>query len=315
MSSDRSPGDYYLFDTRTRKADYFAAVRDWINPEEMSERRPIQLKARDGTQLWGYLTLPKGRDPRKLPLVVNPHGGPFYIRDRWGFDSDAQLLANRGYAVLQVNFRGSGGYGSDFVTAGKKAWATTMIADITDATRWTIAQGYADPSRVCIYGASYGGYAALMSAIVEPDLYRCVIGYAGVYDLQLLKKDSDLASTNSGKKFFAEAIAGTDQEMIGQSPINYLDQLRAPVLIVHGKDDARAPFSQAKALRSALESRKHRYQWLVRGDEGHGFWQVENIEAFYSTLIGFIDQNIGPASLPPAPAPVTAQTGAASPEH
>ncbi|MDP3295870.1 MAG: prolyl oligopeptidase family serine peptidase, partial [Nevskia sp.] len=196
-SDDRTPGDYYLFDTETAKADYLLGLQVWLDPERMGERRPIALKARDGTPLHGYLTLPPGSDGKKLPLVVHPHGGPFGSRDNWTFDTDPQLLASRGYAVLQVNFRGSPGFGTAFVDAGKRAWGTTMIDDITDATRWVIEQGYADQKRVCIYGWSYGGYASLMSAVREPDLYRCVVGAAGVYDMKLQRDQSDSSQSGS----------------------------------------------------------------------------------------------------------------------
>lgn len=293
---DRTPGDYYLFNTQTQKADYFAAVRQWLDPDQMPERRPIQLKARDGTVLHGFLTLPIGVAAKNLPLVVNPHGGPFNVRDTWGFESEAALLASRGYAVLQVNFRGSGGYGSSFVEAGRKAWGTTMIDDITDATRWTVTQGYADASRICIYGGSYGGYAALMSAVREPELYRCVVGYAGVYDLKLLKSDTNITNSDEGKSYFQYAIAGTDEEMKAQSPITYLDRLKAPMLIVHGELDTRAPFSQAKALRSAMKAGNHPFEWMTRDGEYHGFFQDANVQALDETLLAFLDKYIGPSA-------------------
>lgn len=301
---DRTPGDYYLFNTETQKADYFAAVRQWLDPEQMPERRPIQLKARDGTVLRGFLTLPAGVAPKNLPLVVNPHGGPFDVRNHWRFDTEAALIASRGYAVLQINFRGSSGYGADFVEAGRKAWGTTMIDDITDATRWTVAQGYADASRICIYGGSYGGYAALMSAVREPELYRCVVGYAGVYDLKLLKSDTDTTDTSTGKSYFKYAIAGTDEEMKAQSPITYLDRLKASMLIVHGELDTRAPFSQAKALRSAMKAGNHPFEWMTRDGEYHGFFQEANVQAFDETLLAFLGKNIG------QPAGATATSGA-----
>lgn len=299
---DRTPGDYYFFDTTTRKADYFAGVRDWIDPELMSEQRPITLNARDGTPLWGYLTVPKGLSPMRMPLVMMPHGGPYEVRDEWGFDPEVQLLASRGYAVLQVNFRGSSGYGGDFVDAGRKAWATTMIDDITDAVRWSIAQGFVDPSRICISGASYGGYAALMSAVREPDLYRCVVGTAGVYDLKLLKKESDVGRKASGREYLSEAIGSSEAEQIAQSPITYLDRLLAPMLIVHGEDDARAPVSQAKALRRELQRRKLPHQWLVKAEEGHGFQKTDNVIEYYEKLLAFLDENIGKARAAPTPA-------------
>lgn len=309
---DRTQGDYYLFDTETHKADFFTAIRHWIDPEQMSERRPIHLAARDGTPLWGYLTLPRGADPKQLPLVVNPHGGPFWVRDEWAFDLEPQLLASRGYAVLQVNFRGSGGYGSGFVEAGRKAWGTKMIDDITDAVRWTVAQGYADAHRICIYGGSYGGYAALMSAVREPELYRCVVGYAGVYDLKQFKHDSDITDDAAGRAYFADAIGGSDEEMAAQSPVTYLDRLKAPMLIVHGEEDRRVPFSQATALRKALTAGNHPFEWLSRPGEGHGFWKTANVEAFDEAMLAFLDRNIGANGAPAATAAQETPKGAPS---
>jgi len=318
VQDDRSPGDYYLFDTQTLKADYFTGLRGWIDPDQMSERRPFRFATRDGQMMSGYLTLPQGLPAKQLPLVINPHGGPFGERDHWRFDPEAQMLANHGYAVLQLNFRGSGGYGVDFLNAGRKAWGTTMIDDLTDAAHWAIDQGYVDARRVCIYGASYGGFAALMSAVREPDLYRCAIGYAGVYDLKALKEDADFTQQDDGKQFFADAIAGAKEEMIAQSPITYLNKLQAAVMIVHGKEDARAPYNQATRLRKALEQRKKPYEWLVKSNEGHGFWKEANIIELYDRILAFLDRNIGaaapitaaaPEATKPPATPVAATTG------
>lgn len=292
---DRTLGDYYLFNARTKAADFLVAEGDWLDPEWMGERRPIAVKARDGSTVHGYLTVPPGSDGKKLPLVVHPHGGPFDTRDHWGFDPDPQLLATRGYAVLQVNFRGSDGYGFDFERQGRRAWGTTMIDDITDATRWLVDQGYADPARVCIFGASYGGYAAMMSAVREPDRYRCVIAEAGVYDLKLWKSDVDFIETDRGKRYFETGVAASDEEMLAQSPLSQIDRLKAPVLIIHGEDDRRAPLTQARALRKALDARKHPYEWLVKADERHGFFKDENVLARDRAVLEFLARHIGSA--------------------
>ncbi len=266
--------------------------RDWIDPRQMAEQRAVEFKARDGQAIHGLLTLPPGVPAHKLPLVVNPHGGPFGIMDSWGWSREPQLLASRGYAVLQVNFRGSGGYGAGFESAGRQGWDTVMIDDITDATHWAVQQGFADASRICIYGASYGGYAALMSALREPDLYRCVIGYAGVYDLPRLRRDSDIAETAQGRRFMNEFI-GDDKRLKAASPLTYIDRLKAAVMIVHGEEDKRAPFSQAKALRGALDERHYPYEWLTKPDEGHGFYEEANLMELYTRLLAFLDRNIG----------------------
>lgn len=188
--SDISPGDYYLFDIEKKNARYIQAARAWINPELMRPKEPIAVLARDGQRLHGYVTRPRdGAGP--FPLIVLPHGGPHGLRDHWNFDWEVQLLANRGYAVLQINFRGSGGYGVDFAQAGYGEWGALMQDDLTDATRWAVSEGITDADSICIVGSSYGDYAALMGLVREPDLYRCAIGHAGVYDLELMFEEGD----------------------------------------------------------------------------------------------------------------------------
>ncbi|MEK6806609.1 MAG: S9 family peptidase [Pseudomonadota bacterium] len=290
--SDRNPGDYYLFDKARKKADYLISARSWLEPAQMSERWPVEFSARDNYRLHGYVTMPRGAETKKLPLVVLPHGGPFFVRDSWEWNEDAQLLASRGYAVLQVNFRGSGGYGLAHINAAKRAWGTMMIDDITDGTRWAVAQGIADPARMCIYGGSYGGYAALMSAVREPDLYRCVVGYAGVYDLDSVEWGADFMNKVSGQSYFRDYI-GSGSLLREQSPLTYIEKLKAPVLIVHGEADTRSPYNQAKELRKALAGRQHRYEWLSKPGEGHGFYKDANREEFYTRLLAFLEKYIG----------------------
>lgn len=294
--SDRNPGDYYLYDRKEDKAYYLASARSWIDPALMAERRPVQFPARDGTTLYGYLSLPPGRKPENLPLIVNPHGGPFGIRDNWAWQADAQMLASRGYAVLQVNFRGSGGYGNAYYEAARAAWGTLMIDDIVDGARWVIEQGIADRQRVCSYGGSYGGYSSLMMAVREPELVKCVIAYVGVYDLEALKRDSDIKQFRAGRNYMTEYIGDDPAELRAQSPLYQLDRLKAPVFIVHGKQDERAPYKQAKWLRDALEKRDHEFEWLVKSDEAHGFWKLENRVELYQRMLRFIEDHIGPGA-------------------
>lgn len=295
--SDRDPGSYYLFEPQALKASPFAAKYEGIRPEQMAERRALRFRARDGLELGAYLTLPPGRGEKKLPMVVLVHGGPYWIADQWRWDPDAELLASRGYAVLQVNFRGSGGYGKDFVNAGRKRWST-LVDDIDDGAHWAIAQGYADPQRLCIYGASFGGYAALMAATKEPDLYRCTIGYAGVYDLNTEIATADTADSRYGRNYTRDYI-GTDAAALAEaSPITHLDQLKAAVMIAHGRDDERVPFAQAQALRKALDKRHYPYEWFVRNGEEHGFYKLENRVELYEKILAFLDRNIGAAAQP-----------------
>lgn len=290
---DRTTADYYLFDTKSRNAQFLTAELEWLDPELMAARQPVSFKSRDGTPLHGYLTIPRGSNGKNLPLIVHPHGGPFGIREHWTFDPEPQMLASRGYAVLQVNFRGSGGFGFEFSRQGRRAWGTTMIDDLTDSLKGLIAQGVADPARVCIYGGSYGGYAAMMSAVREPELYRCVVAEAGIYDLKLWRDDSDVADSDFGKRYLEAGVAANEAEMIAQSPLTYIDKLKAPVLVIHGEEDRRTPFSQAKALRKALDARKLPYEWLVKAGEGHGFIDEGNILTHHQTLLAFLDRHIG----------------------
>ncbi len=302
VDSDRNPGDFYFFDLENKKADYLVSRRRWIEPETMAEVRPIALKARDGVELNGYLTLPKGGSGKNLPLIVNPHGGPHGLRDVWEFNPEVQLLANRGYAVLQVNFRGSGGYGHDFMTSGYRQWGTKMQDDVTDATKWAIAQGYADPKRICLYGASYGGYSALMGAIREPDLYRCAVSDAGVYDLGMMHDRGDTTDTLSGRNYLRMAVGENREEMRQRSPVANADKLKAAIMIVHGGRDERVPIAQAQAMRKALDARGYAYEWLVKDNEGHGFYLAENQNELYTKLLAFLDRNIGAQAASSAPA-------------
>lgn len=293
VASSQRPGSYYLYNRKTKEASKLFERYPKLAKSAMQAVQPVQIKARDGVTIHGYLTLPKSASS-KPALVVLPHGGPFGIREQWEFDAESQLLASRGYAVLRVNFRGSDGYGVSFRTSAKRQWGTVMINDITDATRQVIREGQVDGNRVAIYGGSYGGYAALMSAVREPALYKAVVSYVGISDLVLWRKDTDGSDTSLGKNFIAEFVGKDDAELRKQSPIEYLDQLKAPVFIVHGEEDQRVPFNQAKRLRSALEKRKHPYEWLSKYGEGHGFYVLENRVELYEKLFAFLDKHLPP---------------------
>ena len=294
--SDRNPGDFFLFDTEKMSADYIYSARKWIDPEQMAAMQPISLKARDGVELHGYLTLPPGSDGKNLPLVVNPHGGPHGVRDYWGFNPEVQLLASRGYAVLQLNFRGSGGYGLDFLQAGYRQWGLSMQDDLTDATLWAVKQGYADPKRMCIYGASYGGYAAIEGVVREPELYRCAIGYVGVYDLPLMYKDGDIPKSLFGKQYLRNVLGSDSAELQKRSPVGGVDRIQAALMLVAGGRDERVPISQAKSLRKALDDRDYPYEWMLKDSEGHGFYVTENKVELYTNMLEFLGRNTAPAA-------------------
>ncbi|HET6397848.1 MAG TPA: S9 family peptidase [Pseudoxanthomonas sp.] len=296
-TSDRNSGDYFVFDVPARKARRLVSRRQWLEPLQMAERQPVSLKARDGLPLHGYLTVPRGAQARNLPMVVLPHGGPYWVQDTWEFDPEAQMLAAAGYAVLQVNFRGSGGYGSAFERAGARQWGLAMQDDVTDATRWAIAEGIADPRRICIYGASYGAYAAMMGAVKEPALYRCAAGYVGVYDL--VTRHRALASGADSLGTFAEQWIGTDRGVLAASSPNRLaDRVRVPVLLAAGGQDEITPVEHTRMMEAGLRKAGVPVEALYYPTEGHGFYTPANLREYYGRLLGFLRQHLGGAGSP-----------------
>lgn len=290
--SDINPGIYYLFDTGSLQAEYLISKRKWLDPKLMAHTNSMTFETRDGATIYGYVTLPKGKD-KNVPLVVLPHGGPHGVRDYWGFDWEVQLLAHQGYGVLQVNYRGSGGFGLDFEESGYGKWGTMMQDDLTDATKALIESGVADGSRVCIYGHSYGGYAALMGAVREPGLYRCVVGSMGVYDLPMMFKEGDVADSDSGLAYLKKALGEDQKDLQNRSPAYNADKIKADILLIHGARDERAPIEQAESLRRALKQAGVAYQWLEMGNEAHGYYDEQNRLRVYGKVLAFLDENIG----------------------
>ncbi|MFZ9039914.1 MAG: prolyl oligopeptidase family serine peptidase [Gammaproteobacteria bacterium] len=297
--SDRMPPRYFLYQTDTNGMSQIVSVLPGIDAAEMRPMEPYALKVRDGTQVFAYLTRPDDSDG-PFPMVVLPHGGPHGVRDYWSFDRDVQMLANRGYAVLQVNFRGSGGYGRSFLYSGYGKWGTLMQDDVTDATRWAIDSGIAEDGRICIYGGSYGGYAAVMGAVREPDLYQCVIAYVGVYDLELMFEKGDIPTREAGIEYLKQAVGEDKEDLRARSPVHNLDKLRAPVFIVHGGEDFRVDIEHANRLRDGLEELGKPYEWLVKPKEGHGFYRPENRLELYERMLTFLAKHIGARAEPVA---------------
>jgi dipeptidyl aminopeptidase/acylaminoacyl peptidase len=292
VSNDKKSASFYLFDIKSNKITSLFASRPWLDENQMAEVKPIQFNARDGLKIHGYLTLPQGKS-KNLPLVLNIHGGPYGIRDYWGFNSENQFLASRGYAVLQVNYRGSGGYGKKFEFDAYKQMGAEMQNDITDATLWAIKQGIADKKRICIYGASYGGYAALMAVVKEPELYKCAIPYVGLYDIRLWKH-ADTLEVTIGKNFVKKAWGyGDEKFMFERSPINFLDKLTASLFFVHGEKDRRVPIEQYEAVTEKLDEMNYPYESYVEKKEGHGFAKFENQVKLYRKIEKFLDKHIG----------------------
>jgi len=293
VRNDRNPGDFYLYDGAHKKLSYLLSRRDWLDPAQMAAVKPISLTARDGTRLHGYLTLPTAGKDTSLPAIIIPHGGPHGIRDRWEFNPEVQLLASRGYAVLQINYRGSGGYGKAFQAAGYRHWGTLMQDDVTDATHWLVDQGIADGKRLCIYGGSYGGYAALMGVVREPDLYRCAVGIAGVYDLSLMFDKGDIQQSWGGTSYLRLVVGEDEADLKARSPVYHADVIKAKVMLVHGGADRRVPLAHAKAMRDALIAAGNPPLWLSEADEGHGFYREDHLENMYRKVLAFLDTQIG----------------------
>jgi dipeptidyl aminopeptidase/acylaminoacyl peptidase len=295
VEADADPGSYYLFDRDNKKLSPLLERAPWVHPEQMATKQPFEVTARDGLRLEGYLSYPPGHEGAKhLPLVVFVHGGPYGIRDDWDYDPYVQMMATHGYAVLQVNYRGSGGRGYNFVKAGWGEWGGKMQDDVTDATQWAIAQGIADPRRICIFGGSYGGYAALEGAVKEPDLYKCAIGYVGVYDLKLMYDRGDIPQSTSGNNYLIRVL-GKDMNALAQrSPINQLGQLKATVMLVVGGEDHRVPSIQGSNIHMALARRGIAHEWLDKPDEMHGFYNEANLTDLYAQVVQFLASNIGP---------------------
>lgn len=288
---------YYLFDMAQNQLTYLLNSRPWLENQTMPETRTVKYKARDGQEITGLLTLPQNRAAENLPLVLFPHGGPIGARDSAGsystFTANIKVLAEHGYAVFQPNFRGSGGFGVDFQQSAYRQWGKLMIDDMTDGVLHLVKEGLVDKERICTFGASYGGYAAVQTAIREPQLYKCAIAYAGVFDLHALYTDGDVPETDIGVRFIERTVGRDTALLDAQSPIKNLDKLKAPVFIVHGTEDKRTPLSYATAFRTELEKRGHPFEWMVKEKEGHGFYNPENNIELWGKALAFLDKHIG----------------------
>lgn len=285
--SDRNAGDYFLYDRQSREASFVMASREWLDIDSLARTQAFELEARDGLKLQGYLTRPHPA-VENAPLVVMPHGGPHGVRDDWGFDPLVQSLATRGYAVLQLNFRGSGGYGQAFLEAGYRQWGRQMQDDLTDATRWALDTHGFDANRVAIYGASYGGYASLMGAAREPELYRCAISYVGVSDLPTMFTRGDIEDSTFGVTYLKEVLGTDDAELKANSPSQLADRIRAKVFLIHGGRDERVPIRHAELMRDALKAAGNPPEWYVEPAEAHGFITEAAQEKLYTRVDGFL---------------------------
>ena len=290
--TSQQPTRYYLYDFEKNSLEWLVDSRPWIDAKQMAEIKPVQFKARDGRTLHGYLTLPAGSDGKNLPMVINPHGGP-WARDGWGFNWETQMLANRGYAVMQVNFRGSTGFGRDHMESSWKQWGQAMQDDVTDGVLWAVEQGVVDKDRVCIYGGSYGGYATMAGLTFTPDLYKCGINYVGVTDIGLLFETAPDAwgELETMKKMVGDP--DTEKEFLEEwSPTNHADKIKVPVFMAYGLQDPRVSIRHAREMERAMKKNDVEYELMVKKNEGHGFRKTENMHDFYSRVESFLAENL-----------------------
>ena len=298
--SDDGPVYYYLYDRPAKKATLLFTNRPALEKYKLSSMKPIEYKARDGMTIYGYLTVPAGMDPKSLPMVLFVHGGP-WGRDQWGFNRNAQWLANRGYAVLQINFRGSTGYGKKYVNAGDRQWAGAMHTDLLDGKSWAVEEGVADANRVCIMGGSYGGYATLAGVAFSPDAFTCGVDIVGPSNLNTLLKTippywSTLLST------FHKRMGDTEEFLNSQSPLFRADQIKVPLLIGQGANDPRVNKAESDQIVAAMRKNAKDVEYYVFPDEGHGFAQPSNNMAFNAASENFLAKYLGGRAEPPSPA-------------
>jgi dipeptidyl aminopeptidase/acylaminoacyl peptidase len=296
VSSPTMPHEFFLLDVKNMKVLQRLASRPKLKREDLSTTDPFEVVVRDGMKIRGYLTTPRGNPGKNMPTVVLVHGGPHGPHDEYDFNDEVQLLASRGFAVLQVNFRGSGGRGNAFMLSGYGKWGREMQDDITDTVKWAIKSGLTDRNRICIYGASYGAYAALTGTFREPDMFKCAVGMAGIYDLPLMFNRGDIKETDSGVRYLREAVGTDEQDMRQRSPVYNADRIKARIMLIHGREDERAPFEHAKRMRAALQKAGNEPVWISQMGEEHGIFNENHRAEVYGQMLAFLESNLGTAA-------------------
>ncbi|MBT0587915.1 alpha/beta hydrolase family protein [Alteromonas oceanisediminis] len=293
VSNDIDAGSYYLYDKNQNRLMQLFANLDHIDINLMAESTPVTFPSFDKKPIPAYVTYPVNMaEGTQVPLVTLVHGGPHGPRDYWSFDRDVQMLAAQGYAVLRVNYRGSGGYGDVFMSEGYTQWGDAIQNDIIAGTRWLIEQGRIDPNKVCIMGASFGGYSAAMAPMLAPDLFQCAVAHVGVFDLEMMYNEGDIPTLLFGEEYLKQAIGDDVTQLRKFSPVNNVQTLKAEIFIAHGKEDRRVPFEHALALKKALDEHDKPYEWFVKSSEAHGFFDEANRAEYYQRVSQFLAKHL-----------------------
>lgn len=297
--SDTSRGNLYLYNLQSKELTLFGKAAPRLDPARMSYKHPVKYTARDGLSIPAYLTLPKGVPPKNLPMVVLVHGGPSVRGGYWGFNPQVQFLASRGYAVLEPDFRGSTGYGRKHEMAGWRQWGLAMQTDVADGAKWAAAKGFADPKRICIAGASYGGYATLMGLVNDPDIFKCGISWVGVTDINLLYSVTWGDLSEEARKYQLPNWIGDREKDAAQlkatSPIELAARIKRPLIVAYGGSDNRVPIVHGTKFYSAVKSHNPDVEWIEYVDEGHGWRSVKTNVDFWGRVETFLNKHIGSA--------------------
>ena len=294
-SSEKDPGTGYFYDVSKGKIEFIASYAPWLQDYDLGSTYPFEFTARDGVELMGYLTLPPGyKKGDKIPFILHPHGGP-NAKDRFGFNPEVQIYATRGYGVLQINYRGSVGFGLKEMKLANKQWSLAMHDDLLDGLFWANDQGYVNMDKVCISGASYGGYSAMVGITKNPDIFKCAINYVGVVDLYTLYDDKQWMFADMGRpqQHIEMGDPNTERDILeNASPINYVNNIKGDLFVIHGRRDRQASYEQVLQLKRALESADIDFEYMIKGDEGHGFYSEANNLELYERMISFLETNL-----------------------
>lgn len=292
VSSDTTRGAYYLFDIKNNRLQFLFKNYTHIDEALLAKTTPIKFKASDGLDVSGYISYPKNTPLNGIfPLVVLVHGGP-RVRDYWNFNSEVHLLTQQGFAVLRVNYRGSSGYGTKHLHAGNMQWGGKIQQDVIDGTKWAIGQGKIDPDKVCIMGGSFGGYSAVQAPILAPDLYKCSVATAGIYDLEMLHESDSLNEWFFGDDYIEEVLGADSESLRAISPVFNMDKFSIPILISHGGKDYTAPIEHAESLIDSLDDLNKPYELFIKKAEGHGFYDLENRIEYYEKVVDFLSRHL-----------------------